>query len=424
MNLVTQRSHHPLRLGGEPLEKTSLEVMEAVLWAHSLSRSTLLGRLECSKSKLGSTVAELLDAGLLEEVGLTSSSGGRKAEMLSIHPGLGVLLAVDLGATHLNMALLSPNLGVLCHHHEALDVRLGPSAGMARIKAVLKLLLAQQGLSRSSILAVGMGVPGPVDFGSGLLVHPPIMPGWEGFSVRDDLASTLEAPVFVDNDVNVLALAELWQRQRFAQNFIVVKVSTGIGCGIVCAGQIYRGSNGAAGDVGHICVDPLGPLCHCGNAGCVEAMAAGPALARNGQRAAEQGESRLLAEYLQAGEAITVQQVGRASREGDAVASALIQRSGKLVGQMLASLVNFFNPSHIVLAGGLTRLGPLWLASIRQSVYRRSLPLSTRHLDISLSALEPQGGSQGNPQGGQQGGLIGAGVLGLLSCIRSGGDKL
>lgn len=387
------------------LSPTSREVLDAVLWARSTSRGHLLERLDYSKSKLGGTVSALLDLGLLEEEGLGASSGGRKPETLCMSRTLGVLLAIDLGASHLSMALLDPTFKILCQHREALDVRQGPMLGMTRIKAVLKVLLLQQGLTVDRVLAVGMGVPSPVDFGSGLLVNPPIMPGWEGFSVRDDLSATLSAPVFIDNDANVLALGELWQRRRFSENFIVVKVATGIGCGIICGGRIYRGANGAAGDVGHICVDPLGPLCHCGNAGCVEVMAAGSALAREGQQAAERGESRLLAEALATDEPISSHTVARASREGDPVASALIQRSGKLIGQMLASLVNFFNPSHIVLAGGLSNLEPLWLASIRQSVYRRSLTLSTRHLDINLSTLE------------QEGGLIGAGVLSLLSCL-------
>ena len=110
------------------------------------------------------------------------------------------------------------------------------------------------------------------------------MPEWDSYSIRDDLRDDFAAPVFVDNDVNLMALGELWRLQRGLQNFLVIKVGTGIGCGIVCHGEVYRGANGSAGDVGHICVDPDGPRCHCGNLGCVETMAAGPAIARAGDR--------------------------------------------------------------------------------------------------------------------------------------------
>ena len=134
-------------------------------------------------------------------------------------------------------------------------------------------------------------MPGPVDFESAQLVNPPLMPEWDSFSIRDYLAEAFPAPVFVDNDVNLMALGELWRMQRSLQNFLVIKVGTGIGCGIVCHGEVYRGANGSAGDVGHICVDQAGPRCHCGNLGCVEAMAAAPAIARMALEAAQAGES-------------------------------------------------------------------------------------------------------------------------------------
>ena len=203
-----------------------------------------------------------------------------------------------------------------------------------------------------------------------------------------------------------MALGELWRLQRSLSNFLVIKVGTGIGCGIVCHGEVYRGATGSAGDVGHICVDQEGPRCHCGNLGCVEVMAAGPAITRMAVAAAEAGQSAALAECLLAHGTIEALDVGHASREGDAAANAIIQRAGSLIGQMLASVVNFFNPSHVFIGGGITRIGPLFLASVRQSVYQRSLALSTRHLEIQYAPL------------GTQGGLIGAGVLAMQETLR------
>ena len=388
-----------------PVER---EVMEAVFWGRDVPRRALAGRMGFSKSKLGAAVAGLVASGVLEERGVHVSTGGRRAEGLGLSRDLGVVMAVDLGATSLGVALLSPTLEVLGALDEEMDVRQGPGPVMARVKSLMRRLLAARSLERDAVLAVGMGVPGPVEVQSGLLVNPPIMPGWEGFSIRDDLAGLLNAPVYVDNDVNIAALAELWHGGREPQNFFVVKVGTGIGCGIVCGGSVYRGADGAAGDVGHILVDPHGPRCHCGNVGCVEAMAAGPAIAREATQAAQAGESALLAEWLALQGRLDPPDVARAGREGDPVANAIIQKSGLLIGQMLASLVNFFNPSHIVLTGGVTRMGPLWLASIRQSVYQRSLALSTRHIEIRPSSL------------GDHGGLVGAGALAVLGSIRAG----
>lgn len=384
-------------------------MLAAVFWTAGASRHLLAGRLGYSKSKANSIVAGLLDNGLLEEGGLQESSGGRRAETLRLSAHLGVLVGVDLGATSLDIAVMRPDLSMLAHHAEAADVRSGPGVVLARVLALLRKLLKQAGAVPADVIAIGLGVPGPVNFERGQLDHPPLMPEWDSFSIRDRLREEYDAPVFVDNDVNLMALGELWRLQRGLQNFLVIKVGTGIGCGIVCHGQVYRGDNGSAGDVGHICVDTAGPRCHCGNLGCVEAMAAGPAIARRATEAAQAGESELLAEALRRNGQLTTLDVGQASRAGDAAANAIIQRSGQLIGQMLASVVNFFNPSHVFIGGGITRIGPLFLAAVRQSVYHRSLALSTRRLEIQYTPL------------GEQGGVVGAGVLALQEAMRARG---
>jgi predicted NBD/HSP70 family sugar kinase len=302
--------------------------------------------------------------------------------------------------------VLRPDLTVMAHHSEPADVRDGPGVLLARVRTLMRELLMQCGSAAKNVIGIGIGVPGPVNFENGQLVNPPLMPAWDSFSIRDYLREDYAAPVFVDNDVNLMALGELWRLQRSLSNFLVIKVGTGIGCGIVCHGEVYRGAAGSAGDVGHICVDQEGPRCHSGNLGCVEVMAAGPAITRMAMAAAEAGQSAALAECLRAHGRIEALDVGQASREGDAAANGIIQRAGCLIGQMLASVVNFFNPSHVFIGGGITRIGPLFLASVRQSVYQRSLALSTRHLEIQYTPL------------GTQGGLIGAGVLAMQETLK------
>jgi glucokinase-like ROK family protein len=323
-----------------------------------------------------------------------------------LHAGLGVLIGIDIGATSLDVAVLRPDLTVLAQHDEPADVRDGPAVVLARVRTLMRELLARCGHSAKSVLGIGIGVPGPVNFEIGQLVNPPLMPAWDSFSIRDYLREDYAAPLFVDNDVNLMALGELWRLKRSLTNFLVIKIGTGIGCGIVCHGEVYRGAAGSAGDVGHICVDQSGPLCHCGNLGCVEAMAAGPAITRMAMQAAEAGESDVLAECLRVHGRIDAIDVGQASRGGDTAANGIIQRAGSLIGQMLASVVNFFNPSHVFIGGGITRIGPLFLAAVRQSVYQRSLALSTRHLEIQYTPL------------GTQGGLVGAGVLAMHETLK------
>ncbi|HET7795485.1 MAG TPA: ROK family protein [Rhizobacter sp.] len=386
-----------------------MTVLDSVFWCGGLSRDAVAQRAAFSKTRVNATVAGLLAQGLLEEAGLQASSGGRRPETLRLNHGLGVLLAADLGATGLEIAVLTPDLQVLASHAEAADVRRGPGLLLSRVRALMAELLARCGRKPRDVIAIGIGVPGPVDFETGQLVNPPLMPEWDSFSIREDLRADYSAPVFVDNDVNLMALGELWRLQRSLQNFLVIKIGTGIGCGIVCHGEVYRGANGSAGDVGHICVDPHGPRCTCGNLGCVEAMAAGPAIAQQATEAARAGESPMLAAVLAERGVITPPDVAQASRAGDAASNAIIQRAGTLIGQMLASIVNFFNPSHVFIGGGVTRIGPLFLASLRQSIYHRSLALSTRHLDIQYTPL------------GEQGGVIGAGVLAMHETIKARG---
>lgn len=390
----------------DKLSADETALLQAIFWSNGSSRYALSERLAFSKSKTNTLIAGLLDVGMLQESGLRGSTGGRRPETLTFSPELGVLVGVDLGATSLDIAVLRPDLSVLARHTEAADVRAGPGVVLARLRLLLRQLLAQCGFNTKQVIAIGMGVPGPVDFESAQLVNPPLMPEWDSFSIRDSLREEYGAPVFVDNDVNLMALGELWRLQGGLQNFLVIKAGTGIGCGIVCHGEVYRGANGSAGDVGHICVDLNGPRCHCGNAGCVEAMAAAPAIVRMATHAAESGESTMLAAILTANGTLTPEDVGQASRNGDAAANRIIQEAGNRIGQMLASVVNFFNPSHVFIGGGLTRIGPLFLASVRQSVYHRSLALSTRHLEIQYTPLA------------ERAGVIGAGALAMQETLK------
>ncbi|MBO9650992.1 MAG: ROK family protein [Variovorax sp.] len=383
-----------------------MQLLETTFWSAGSSRHGMAEQLGFSKSKANALIAGLVEQGLLSEIGLQRSTGGRRPESLQLHAGLGVLVGVDIGATSLDVAVLAPDLTVLAHHAEPADVREGPGVVLARVRGLIKELLARAGFAAKQVLGIGIGVPGPVNFEIGQLVNPPLMPAWDSFSIRDYLREDYAAPVFVDNDVNLMALGELWRLKRSLSNFLVIKVGTGIGCGIVCHGEVYRGAAGSAGDVGHICVDQEGPRCHCGNLGCVEAMAAGPAITRMAVQAAEAGESAALAECLRTQGRIEAIDVGQASRAGDAAANAIVQRAGNLIGQMLASIVNFFNPSHVFIGGGITRIGPLFLAAVRQSVYQRSLALSTRHLEIQYTPLEGQAG------------LIGAGVLAMQETLK------
>ena len=317
------------------------------------------------------------------------STGGRPPRQLTFRADAGHLLVADLGATSIDVAVTDLAGRVLGHHAEPADIAAGPEEILGRVEELFETILRATKNVPGRVWGLGIGIPGPVEFATGRPISPPIMPGWDAYPIRDRFARRHRAPVWVDNDVNILALGE-W---RFGiakghQNVVVLKIGTGIGAGIISDGSLHRGAQGAAGDVGHIqVVDDATVVCRCGNVGCLEALAGGAAVARAAEGAAREGRSQRLRQALDATGVVTAEDVARAASFGDPVAVELLQSAGRRVGAMLASVVNFFNPSLIVIGGGLGQSGDQLLAAIRESVYRRSLPLATRELVIQRSSL-------------------------------------
>jgi glucokinase-like ROK family protein len=354
------------------------------------SRAELGDAVSLSRSKVAVDLDRLLELGLIENAGLAASRGGRRSSLVRLATDLR-FVGVDIGATSVDVALTNGVLDVLAHVSEPLDVRQGPRVVLERALELVGKLRA--GDAKVQVHGAGVGVPGPVSFSDGVPVAPPIMPGWDRFPVREMLSQALGCPVLVDNDVNIMALGERHAGVAGpADDFLFVKIGTGIGAGIVVGGEVYRGVDGSAGDIGHISVDESGPQCPCGNTGCLEAYFGGAALARDAEAAARTGASDLLAERLAGAGKLTAADVGAAAAAGDPVAIGMIRDGGKRVGRVLAGLVSFFNPGLVVIGGGVAGLGHMLLAEIRSVVYRRSLPLATGNLPIVLSEL---GGTAG-----------------------------
>ncbi|WP_431962353.1 ROK family protein [Actinacidiphila sp. bgisy160] len=357
------------------------------------SRAVLGDQVELSRSKLAVEVDRLLETGLVVPDGLAASRGGRPSHNVRLAPSLR-FLGVDIGATSVDVAVTNAELEVLGHRTVPFDVREGPVAVFEQVLVMAAELRAAG--TAESFDGAGIGVPGPVRFPDGVPVAPPIMPGWDGFPVREAMSQELGCPVLVDNDVNLMALGEQHAGvARSVRDFLFVKIGTGIGCGIVVGGQVYRGVNGSAGDIGHIQVVPGGISCACGNHGCLEAYFGGSALARDAAATAAAGDSAALAARLASAGTLTAADVAGAAAGGDGAALDLIRQGGNRTGQVIAGLVSFFNPGLVVIGGGLTGLGHTLLASIRSQVYGQSLPLATGNLPIVLSELGPTAGVVG-----------------------------
>ena len=355
-----------------------------------LSKAQLADRLQVSRTTVAAEVARLDELGLAQEAGPAASRGGRRSTLVDLSSDIR-FVGISIGATGLSVGVTDGRLAVLATRSRACDIRQGPEVVLAAALELVREVLAEVGVDQ--VMGAGVGVPGPVDFHRGVSVSPPIMPGWDGYPVRDAVSRELGCPVVLDNDVNVLAVGEQHAGvAKGAQDFLFVKIGTGIGCGIVIDGELYRGMNGCAGDIGHIRVEEFGPTCACGNTGCLEAFSGGAALARDATTAARSGRSPALAALLAEKGELTAVDVGIAVSQGDAQAVQLIRDSGRHIGQVLAGLVSFFNPGLIVIGGRVTGLGHALLAEIRGVTYRRSLPLATGNLPIVLSELADEGG--------------------------------
>jgi glucokinase-like ROK family protein len=348
----------------------------------AVTRADLARLTGMSRASISHRIDGLIECGLVREATELPSTGGRPPASLVFSSDRGVVLGADLGATHARLAVMDLAGNVLAELAEDLDIAEGPETVLGIVEAQFCELLSRLGREPHEVHGIGVGVPGPVEFATGRPVNPPIMPGWDGYSIPDRLSRRFDVPILVDNDVNIMAVGEHWTNWRSERDFLFVKVGTGIGCGIIAEGTIYRGAQGAAGDIGHIRVAGESEVvCECGNVGCLEAIAGGRALARDAR--ALGFDARNSRDVVALARAHQVQVV------------RLVRQSGRVLGDVLSGLVNAFNPGVIVIGGDVAEAHEQLFAGVREVVYQRATPLATRHLELARSSLGDRAGTTG-----------------------------
>ncbi|MGO4384628.1 ROK family protein [Specibacter sp. RAF43] len=358
------------------------DVFQLLRNGQARTRAELADITGLARSTVAARIDSLTALGLIGPAGEAVSSGGRPPSRFAFQPASRVILAVDVGATHALIGVTDLNGRVLCELRESIDIAAGPNAVLDDVLNHAEQLLQQCGRHERELAGIGIGLPGPVEHSTGKPASPPIMPGWDGFDVPAYVQQRFSTEVLVDNDVNIMALGERATYWPDAENLLFIKVATGIGAGIISGGLLQRGADGTAGDIGHIRVPRGGEvLCRCGNYGCLEAMASGPAVAA----------------ALAAGgvPARTGEDVLELARRGNLAAIAAMRQAGRDVGDVLAACVNLLNPSVIVIGGGLSSAGEYLLAGVREIVYQRSLPLATSRLRIVQSMATDHAGVLG-----------------------------
>lgn len=348
------------------------------------TRSELAELTGFSRSTISARIDELLSRGLISPVADAVSTGGRPSARVALNSHARLVAGADFGATHATVAILDLSGRVLTKVTQSRDIASGPVASLAWLAQTVTDLLRECERSVTDLLAVGIGLPGPVEHSTGRPTSPPIMPGWDGFDVPGEIRKFLDVAVLVDNDVNAMALGEQSQGWPDAENMMVIKVSTGIGSGIISGGVLQRGQDGSAGDIGHIAIpSAAGVVCRCGNTGCLEAVAGAPAMLSSfGEQMSSIDDLRALV------------------RQGNLDAMRFLRQAGRDIGEVLNMCVSILNPAVIVILA-LPEFSELLIAGIREVVYSRAMPLATQNLTIAPSRV------------GWDAGVIGAGILAI-----------
>jgi predicted NBD/HSP70 family sugar kinase len=358
-------------------ERNRLQVLEVVRRSGSVSRADIARRTGLARSTVSTLVNELLGAGLLVERGAPEdavATQGRPPVLLSFDPRAGAVLGLHFDHPLLRVAVADLGYTILAETSLPIDVDHDAADSLDAAAALVDEVLATSGVERERLLGAGVGLAGPIDQATGTVGSSAILPGWVGMQVAQELTARLGLPVHVDNDANVGALAEsVLGAGRGVSEMAYIMLGSGIGAGLIIGGQVYRGSGGTAGEIGHVLVDEHGPLCRCGNRGCLETYAGADALLELLRR--------------QHGDGLTVDGLVELARAGDAACQRVITDAARFVGVAAATLCNQLNPELLVIGGELARTGPLLLDPLRASIARYAIPAAADDVRVVVGEL-------------------------------------
>jgi predicted NBD/HSP70 family sugar kinase len=370
----------PARTGSlETLRRLNrLRVIHTLRDQGLISRAEIARRTGLSRSTVSSLVAELQADGLVverpEPAAAHGDQGGRPPILLSFDASAGVALGIDFDHHHVRVAASDLSSRILAERELSLDTDHRAHEGLDAAAELVGQVLEEAGSELSNVIGAGMCLPGPIHRPTGVVGSTAILPGWVGVAAADEMRRRLELPILVDNDANLAALAEAaFGAARDAKDLIYLMISSGIGAGLVLNGRLYRGAEGLAGELGHVLVDADGPVCRCGNRGCLETVAGTDALAELLRRSH--------------GEGLDGRAIVRLAREGDLGAQRVITDAGRAIGMAAATLVNVLNPELLVVGGDLSEAGEVLLDGVRESLQRCALPSAAECAAVVAGSL-------------------------------------
>jgi predicted NBD/HSP70 family sugar kinase/biotin operon repressor len=361
-------------------ERNRSRVVATLREAGAASRADLVRRTGLSRTTVASIVSDLQAEGMLverEDGAGASREGGRPPRLLSFSRSAGAAVGIDFGKRHLRVAAADLSHAILAEAERTMRTDEPSETGLETASELVDEVLGEAGVPRGDVIGVGLGLPGPIDMRSGRVGSSSILPGWVGVEAAKALGSRLGLPVHVDNDANLGALAELhWGAAAGRRNAAYLKVSTGIGAGLIVDGRLFHGAGGMAGEIGHTIIQEQGRVCRCGKRGCLETLAGAEALV----------------ELLRGthGPDLTTQQLLLAAEDGDSGARRVLADAGRHIGTAVATLCDLLNPEMIVVGGELSAAGEVLLDPLREQVHRHAIPATARGLEIVPGVLGPR----------------------------------
>lgn len=348
-----------------------------------ISRAEIARHTGLSRSTVSETVEALFPTGLIHEVGIGPSLGGRPPIVLEFKDDAYAILGVDMGAAHVAVALTDLRGRVLAWEHRNHPVRTDPEGTRELIMQLIDRCLTRWPGGIRTVVGIGIAVPCPVDPRHPDRFSEVVLPQWGGESGFDVLRERYRVPLRLDNDANLGALAERWWGAgRGIDDFAYIKLATGIGLGVVLRGEIYRGATGVAGEIGHVAIDPHGRPCICGLRGCLATFVGSQELvARAKELLAQDPDSALARDH------VTIDSIEDAALAGDPLAITLVNEAAGHLGIAVADLLNLLNPAMVILGGGLSRLGDVLLQPLREEIRQRTLISSLVACEVRTSQL-------------------------------------
>ena len=353
-------------------------VIELLRTRGPLTRADLARLLDVSRATVSNVVGVLHRDGVVVESDSAGTAGpprqGRPGTLLTLNPSAGAVVGIDFGHTHVRVIVADLAHTVLTEQCRALERDHDARESLRTAAALTQEALAAAEVDRGKVLGVGAGLPGPVNTLTGTVGPSSIAPSWVGLRPADELGSLLGLPVIVDNVGNLGALAEVtWGAGQGAQVAVYVKLGTGVGAGFVLGGRLFRGACGTAAEFGHMTIDPAGPVCRCGNRGCLETCVSLPALL-------EQLRTRQ-------GPGCTADDLIRRALSGDRACVRVLTDAGHRVGTALAVLGNLLNPDRVIIGGDLAAAYDILLPPLRSSLERDALPFAGAQLTVCKGQL-------------------------------------